>query len=85
MRYFIVKDGVTVVGKDAYEGDDEKIDSLIAEYKTQNPKFTVSEIDQETSDATQMTMPRTKLDWQSAKQLGTDSAISYIAKQLGLE
>lgn len=91
MRYFIAKNGTTVVEKQVMGGDDAKIDSLVDQYKTNHPSLVVSEVDQPTFDATVYTPVLTpaQKDWAAFKtQLPQPTALQgilYLAKYLGLE
>lgn len=89
MRYFIAKNGPTVVEKRDLSGSDEGIDMLIAKYKNAHPTFTVEEIDKTSFDATQLSPVQTEAQaaWSAFKISGPTAAqaIAYLAKALGLE
>lgn len=91
MRFFIAKNGSTVIDKQAVSGDDARIDAMVDQYKTNHPTLVVTELDQATFESTLMTPIQTQAqkDWATFKaQLPTPSALQgilYLAKVLGLE
>lgn len=87
MRYFISKNGASVIEKKAIVGNDSKIESLINTYKAEHPGFSVSEVDQVTFDSTNLNPPLTNIQqaWLTAKAGGAVSAATFIGKFLGLE
>lgn len=87
MRYFIAKNGLTVTDKSALEGDDSKIDLSISNYKLSNPSLIITEVDQSTFDKTVYVPLQTaeQQAWLASKSAGSQQAILFIAKKLGLE
>ena len=84
MRLFLVYDGQDVVDKKVFEGDDSKIDSLMNQYKLDNPKLTVTEVDSNLFDSAVFVTKEQK-QWQTEKAKGTNEAIAFLAKYTGLE
>jgi hypothetical protein len=87
MRYFLSKNGVNVVDKQVFSGDDKQINAIVAMYISKNPSFVVSEVDQVTFDVTVMTPTVTpdQQAWQTAKGLGPVAQLTFLAKRFGLE
>lgn len=54
MRYFLVKNSLAVVEKQAMEGDNTKIDAQVNQFKVLHPTWTVTETDQAGFDSTPM-------------------------------
>lgn len=86
MRYFIVTDEEGNIKKMAVSGDDEKINVDMAEM-TANDHVTVQEVDVSAFDLAVLNVAPTPeaSAWAQAKASGTDAALAYIAKTLGLE
>lgn len=89
MRFFIAKNGSTVVDKQAAAGNDKDIDVLVARYKTAHPALTVEELDETAFNAAVMVQPLTARQqaWATFKA-GSPSAaqaITFLAKEIGLE
>jgi hypothetical protein len=89
MRYFIAQNGSDVVEKQALEGDMDKIDSLVNEYRANHPQLILLEVDEKTFEATEMTIEQTKAqaDWAAFKATSPTAlqSILYLAKAIGLE
>ncbi len=87
MRFIIVKNGSLIIGKEAYAGDDEKIDSLIEQKVAENPDLSYEATDESSFDSFSIEKESSREDpsWKDAKTKGVDSAISFLAKKLGLE
>lgn len=85
MRLVIVKNGVDVVGKEVYEGDDAKIDAIISQARISNPTLTYEEVDTAAFDSETVVLGQDQQDWKSEKAKGTKEAIDFLAKKLGLE
>ena len=89
MRFFIARNGSTVIDKQVYAGDDVKADALVARYLVIHPDFTVQEVDQTVFDTTIMMPIQTQAqrDWTAFKASSPTAfqAIIYLAKMLGLE
>lgn len=93
MRFFIALNGVTVIDKQAFSGDNSKIDAIIAQFKQNHPALTVNEVDQATFDSTVLVLPPTPaqvlwaaLPFQTNPIAATAfQAIHALAKFLGLE
>lgn len=87
MKFILVKDGLTVVGKDVYCGDDSANSDLIQQAQEKNLSLVYQEVDEKEFDSTAIVSPvsKEKTSWQTEKAKGTDQALSFLAKQLGLE
>lgn len=89
MRYFIAKNGSTVVDKQAIEGADADINVMVARYQANHPTLVVIELDQATFDATPCTLPQnvSQIAWATLKASSPTAlqAITFIARYLGLE
>lgn len=89
MRYFVAKNGSTVVEKQAVSGDDVQVDALVAKYRATHPTLVVEELDQTTFDSTAYVPPLTPAQaaWATFKASSPTApqAIAYLAKVLGLE
>lgn len=85
----ISKDG-TVINKEVYAGDTSKIEEQIKTRQVASPDliFDIYD-DSKMADFAAIEMKsvpdKSISGWQAAKKQGTDEAISYLAKQLGLE
>lgn len=53
-RFFIARNGASVIERQVMAGDDAKIDAIVAKYRTDHPTLTLTETDQATYDATPM-------------------------------
>lgn len=87
MKFILVKHGSNIVGKNVYDGDDDANGELIGKARLADKDLTYEEVDETTFDTSIIIPIQTKdqTDWQSAKAKGTDSALGFIAKKLGLE
>lgn len=89
MRYFLVKEGSVVTDKQAFAGDDSKIDALINMFITKNPTAVVTEVNVAVFDATVLTprVNQAQQAWATFKASGPSplQAVIYLAKFLGLE
>ena len=89
MRFFISKNGSTVVDKQALAGSDSAITALVDRYKASRPSLTVEELDETTFNSTAMPRPVSDKQraWTAFKATSPTAlqAIAYLAKELGLE
>lgn len=81
------------VQKRIYQGDDDTSKEVVASDMKKNPTYTF-EIHQDTDpdwqesfmDAKEtIIVTKSQTDWQIAKAVGSNAAISFLAKRLGLE
>lgn len=89
MRYFVARKNGTVVDKRAVSGDDQKINTILADYALKFPNLVIVEVDQPTFDATVLTPPPTpeQLAWAAFKATTPTplQGVLYLAKFLNLE
>lgn len=85
MILVLISDGINVIGKSVYDGDDSESEKLIAELQASNPSISYEIVDKQVfSDTSIKTKSITNTDWQTAKK-DNGTAILFIAKQIGLE
>lgn len=84
MRFFLFRNNLSVVSKNAFSGDEEVINNLVLK---QAGILKVEEVDEKVFDATSIeNMPsKDQKDWSLAKSKGSDEAFSFIAQKLGFE
>lgn len=87
MLLVIVTAGSTVISKDVYEGDDVQANAILDKLRIENPTYAYSVVDKVTFEITQMSVKVSKDqdDWEVAKAKGTDFAINFLAKKMGLQ
>lgn len=83
-RYFLILDGVNVIGKSVYDGDTSKADLLM---KKDAGEYAYREVDNEAFDSTPINQEQTKVDpeWQTAKSSGIQASLDFLASKLGLQ
>lgn len=85
----IVKDKGVIVSKDVYGGDSAESMKIIAQKQQGNKALTFEVYDDSDpnwkTSFESSTVNLAQTEWLTEKAKGTDAAIDYIAKRLGLE
>lgn len=89
----LVKNGVTVVDKYVFGGDESVVSGFADTYKAKHPALTVeihTDKEADWSTAFDTVMPvqsksQDQIDWLTAKAAGPSSAVLFLAKRIGLE
>lgn len=89
----LIKDGVNIIDKQVFVGDEAVVGLNISQQTAKNPQWSFeihkdTDPDWKTAFETIKTSPiatQEQMNWQTVKGLGTNAAIDFLAKKMGLE
>lgn len=83
INVLIEDDSGNVIEKRVYAGDTSNVQALLA--KEGKPYEIYDDVQGTAFDDAKLAPTKNQTDWQAAKNKGTDAALDFIAKTLGLE
>jgi hypothetical protein len=94
MMGILVSDDSGVIEKHVYAGDTSNISDIASTMQKANPSITCTVVDGIDPDAWKKNFEsvlvvlkptQEQVDWETAKKLGSDAAMEFLANKLGLE